>query len=220
MRRRMPEEVQEMRGLYAITPDEPDTQHLLAAVDAALAGGCRWLQYRDKVSPGAVRRERADALQAMCLRYGAALIINDDVDLARAVGAAGVHLGRDDGDPAAARALLGAGKIIGASCYDDFETARRAVAAGASYVAFGAVCPSPTKPAAVRAPIELFARARTELDVPVCAIGGITLAHAAPLIAAGADLLAVITDLFSAPDIAARAAAYQHLFKEHNYDRT
>lgn len=209
-----------MRGLYAITPDGPETPRLLAAVEAVLAGGCRWLQYRDKISPAPVRRERADALQALCRRHGAALIINDDVELARTVAAAGVHLGRDDGDPAAARAVLGVDGIIGASCYDDFEAARRAVAAGAAYVAFGAVCPSPTKPGAVRAPIELFARARAELNVPVCAIGGITLAQAAPLIAAGADLLAVITDLFSAPDIAARAAAYQLMFKETQNDRT
>lgn len=203
-----------MRGLYAITPDDPDTARLLTAVDAALAGGCRWLQYRDKVSQPSLRRQRAEALAARCRRHGAALIINDDVDLARAVAADGVHLGRDDGDLAAARAILGPGKILGASCYDDFEAARRAAAAGADYVAFGAVCPSPTKPRAVRAPIELFARCRAELAMPACAIGGITLAAAAPLIAAGASLLAVITDLFSAPDIAARAAAYQHLFEE------
>lgn len=216
----MPEGRLAMRGLYAITPDEPDTVRLLAQAEAVLAGGCRWLQYRDKISPPASRRQRAEALQALCRPRNAALIINDDVELAAAVDAAGVHLGRDDGDLAAARAALGPARIVGASCYDDFAAARRAAAAGASYVAFGAVCPSPTKPEAVRAPIELFGRARAELNVPACAIGGITLAQAAPLIAAGADLLAVITDLFSAPDIAARAADYQHLFEEHNYDRT
>lgn len=204
-----------LRGLYAITPEQPDGARLLADAEAVLAGSCRWLQYRDKLVGGEARGERARALAALCRRHGAALIINDDVALAVAVGAAGVHLGRDDGDLAAARATLGNGRVIGASCYDDLAAARRAVAAGADYVAFGAVCSSPTKPAAARAPIELFARCRAELDVPVCAIGGITLATAASLIAAGADSLAVITDLFSAPDIAARAAAYQHLFEEH-----
>lgn len=205
-----------MRGLYAITPDEPDTARLLAGVEAALAGGCRWLQYRDKLSSPAERRARASALVAMCRRHGASLIINDDVDLAKAVGADGVHLGREDGSLSAARAALGPDGIIGASCYADPEAARRAVTDGVDYVAFGAVYPSPTKPAASRAPVELFARCRTEIDVPVCAIGGINLANAAPLIAAGASLIAVISDLFSAPDIAARSAAYQHLFEENN----
>lgn len=205
-----------MGGLYAITPDEVDAPRLLAAVEAVLAGGCRWVQYRDKLSGSAERRARAADLLALCRRYGAALIINDDVELAKAVGADGVHLGRDDGTLAAARALLGPEAVIGASCYADIEAARGAVAEGADYVAFGAVYPSPTKPAASRVPIELFARCRTEIDVPVCAIGGITLANAAPLIAAGATLLAVISDLFSASDIAARAAAYQYLFEENN----
>lgn len=205
-----------MGGLYAITPDEPDAQRLLAAVEAVLAGGCRWLQYRDKTSSPSERLARATALAALCERFGSALIINDDVALAAAVSAAGVHLGRDDGSLADARAALGSRSIIGASCYADFEAARRAAAAGADYVAFGAVYPSPTKPAASLAPIELFARCRAEMNVPVCAIGGITLANAAPLIAAGASLLAVITDLFTAPDIAARSAAYQHLFEENN----
>lgn len=212
----MPEAKRALRGLYAITPDEPDRSRLLTAVEAALAGGCRWLQYRDKLSAPAERLARATALSGLCRHRGAALIVNDDIELAQAVGAAGVHLGRDDGDLAAARAVLGPGSILGASCYADLETARRAVAEGADYVAFGAVYASPTKPAASRAPIELFARCRTEIDVPVCAIGGITLANAMPLVATGANLLAVITDLFSASDIAARAAAYQHLFEENN----
>lgn len=206
----------EMRGLYAITPDEPDASRLLSMVEAALAGGCRWLQYRDKISSPEERLARGAALAALCRRSGAALIVNDDIGLARAVSAAGVHLGRDDGSLAKARAALGPDAIVGASCYADLEAARRAAAAGADYVAFGAVYPSPTKPAASKAPIELFARCRTEMNVPVCAIGGITLANGLPLIAAGASLLAVITDLFSAPDIAARSAAYRHLFEEKN----
>lgn len=211
----MPETSKRMRGLYAITPDEPDTSRLLGAVEAVLAGGCRWLQYRDKISPAPERLTRAHALADLCRRHGAGLIINDDIRLAREVAAAGVHLGRDDGSLADARAVLGPGSVLGASCYADPEAARRAAAAGADYVAFGAVYPSPTKPLASRAPIELFARCRAELHMPVCAIGGITLANAMPLVAAGADLLAVISDLFSAPDIAARSAAYQHLFEEY-----
>ena len=130
------------------------------------------------------------------------------------VGAEGVHLGLDDGNLIAARAILGPDKILGASCYADLALAETAVAAGVDYIAFGAAYPSPTKPDAPRATADLYTRAKRELDSAICAIGGITVANAPPLIAASADLLAVITDLFGAPDIAARAAQYQRLFEE------
>ncbi len=201
-----------LRGLYAITPDGLPAALLLARSEAALRGGVRLLQYRDKARPAAELAENARALAALCRRYAARLVINDDPALALAVGADGVHLGGDDGDLAAARSALGPHKLIGASCYADFELARAAQAAGADYVAFGAVCASPTKPLAVRAPWALFGRCRAELGVPACAIGGITLAEAPGLIVAGADLLAVISDLFSADDIAARAASFQDCF--------
>lgn len=203
----------ELRGLYAVTPEGLETRALLRDVASILQGGCRWLQYRDKTAAGAVRRERAEALQALCRTHGAALLINDDVALALAVGAAGVHLGRDDGDLAAARAKLGPGRIIGASCYADLALAEQAVAQGADYVAFGAVFASSTKPEAAQAPLSLLGRAR-HLGRPVCAIGGITLSNAPELVTAGADLLAVISDLFTAPHLVERAAAYQSLFKE------
>jgi len=203
-----------LRGLYAITPEQANGQRLLSDVEAALAGGCRLLQYRDKISAMPERVARAHALRELTRRYAARLLINDDLALAALVQADGVHLGSDDGNLPAARAILGPEKILGASCYADLAAAEKAVAAGADYVAFGAVYPSPTKPQAARADIELFTRAKTELLATTCAIGGITLANAVPLITAGADLLAVITDLFSAPDIAARATAYQRLFEE------
>lgn len=203
-----------LRGLYAITPDLADGTALLAAVEAALAGGCRIVQYRDKRSAMPEQVARARALRALTRRFGARLIVNDDLALARLVDADGVHLGRDDGHLKAARAILGPDRLLGASCYADFARAEQAAAAGADYVAFGAVYPSSTKPDAARATVDLFLQAKTALTVPNCAIGGITLANAPPLIDAGADLLAVITDLFSAPDIAARAAAYQSLFEK------
>ncbi len=204
----------DLRGLYAITPDCADGERLLADVGAALAGGCRIVQYRDKISPKPEQVRRASALRALTRQYGARLLINDDLALTTLVDADGVHLGQDDGNLLAARAILGPERILGASCYADLSLARAAQAAGADYVAFGAVYPSPTKPHAARAEPGLFAEARQELGVATCAIGGITLDNAPPLIAAGADLLAVITDLFSAPDIAARAAAYQRLFEK------
>lgn len=202
-----------LRGLYAITPDHADGKLLLAQVEAALSGGCRILQYRDKTSDKPEQLARAKALRALTRRFGAILLLNDDIALASLVGADGVHLGKDDGNLCAARAILGPDRILGASCYADFQAAETAAAAGVDYLAFGAVYPSPTKPDAVRAAPELFARAAARLQAPTCAIGGITLDNAPPLIAAGADLLAVITDLFSAPDISARAAQLQKLFE-------
>jgi len=202
-------------GLYAVTPDGLETPRLLMLAEAALAAGISLLQYRDKSGDSVRRREQATALLALCRRHGTRLIINDDAALAREVDADGVHLGGEDGDLAAARALLGPDKLIGASCYADFARAQAAAAAGANYVAFGAMYASPTKPPAPRAPFNLVTRARQELPgVQVAAIGGITLDNAAPVIAAGAQFVAVITDLFEAPDVTARAAAYQRLFAE------
>lgn len=201
-----------LRGLYAITPESADTRRWLTLVEAALAGGCRVLQYRDKLSNPGERVRRARALRALTRRFDTCLLINDDLALAVLVDADGVHLGKDDGHLGVARAILGPEKILGASCYADFATAERAVAAGADYVAFGAVYPSSTKPAAVPATVDLFLRAQTGLTASTCAIGGITLDNAPPLIAAGAGLLAVINDLFTAPDVTTRAAAYQRLF--------
>ncbi|MBL8395078.1 MAG: thiamine phosphate synthase [Candidatus Accumulibacter sp.] len=208
-----------LRGLYAITPDGlTDEKSQLVRVEAALRGGATLLQYRDKKAPADRRAATARALHGLCRRYGARLLINDDLILALAIEADGVHLGVTDGNLLAARQALPPGCLVGVSCYADFARARAAAAAGADYVAFGAVYPSLTKPLAPPAPLSLFSLCRAELGVPSCAIGGITADNAAPLLAAGADLLAVISDLFDAPDVAARAAAYQLRFKEENRD--
>lgn len=190
-----------LRGLYALTPDTEDS---FARVERALAGGVALLQYRRK------RRDVREAREMLKLArsHRVPMIVNDDVDLALEIGADGAHLGRDDGDLASARKRLGS-RILGASCYDRPELAAEAITAGADYVAFGSVFPSPTKPNAVRAPLALF---QGRPGVPLCAIGGITLQNAPSLIAAGADLLAVITDLFEAPDITGRARQYARLF--------
>jgi thiamine-phosphate pyrophosphorylase len=189
-----------LRGLYAITPEIPD----LAKVAAALEGGAALLQYRRKQRDLHEAREIA----TLARRHRVPLIVNDDVDLALEIGADGAHLGREDGDLGAARGRL-AGKILGISCYDNPALAQAAVRIGADYVAFGSVFASPTKPAAVRAPLSLFHR---DLGVPLCAIGGITVENAPRLIAAGADLLAVISDLFEAGDVKKRANEYRKLF--------
>jgi len=197
-----------LRGLYAITPEAADSGTLTRGVAQALEGGIAMLQYRRK---GKQQLDEAKVLARMCRDRGVPFIVNDDVALALECGADGVHLGRDDGDLAAARAAL-KGKVLGVSCYDSSAAARAAVAAGADYVAFGSVFASPTKPSAVRAPLSLFAQAKP-LGVPLVAIGGITLGNTPELLAAGADCVAVISDLFDAPDVAARARAYGKLFQ-------
>ncbi|MEW9625578.1 thiamine phosphate synthase [Rhodanobacter geophilus] len=197
------------RGLYAIT-DGPRAD-LPEAVAQALAGGARVLQYRDKSADAARRHAEATVLRQLCDRYAVPLIVNDDIALAAAVGAAGVHLGRDDDDLAAARAALGPGAIIGVSCYDSLERARAAAAVGADYVAFGAFFPSPTKPQAARAPLELL-RQSAALGVPRVAIGGITPDNAPSLVEAGADFLAVISAVFAAPDVRAAAQRFARLY--------
>lgn len=201
-----------LRGLYAVTPETIDTDGLVARVRDAVAGGAVLVQYRCKFPDVGLRRSQAQRLMALCRAAGAPLIINDDVALAEEIGADGVHLGRDDADLSAARARLGGDALVGASCYGDLAAAAAAAQAGASYVAFGAAFASSTKPGAVQAPAALYRQARQRLRLTIAAIGGIRVENAAPLLAAGVDLLAVISDLFDAPDVAARAAQYAALF--------
>jgi len=196
-----------------VTPDEPDTRRLVAKVRLALAGGAAAVQYRNKPAGPALRRLQAAALTTVCREAGVPLIVNDDLPLALEVGAAGVHLGREDGELADARSRLGPGKLLGASCYDRIDLAVAAAGGGADYVAFGAMFASSTKPSARRAPLALLEEARRRAGLPVVAIGGITLDNAGAVVAAGADGLAVITALFAADDIAARARAFQELFR-------
>lgn len=201
-----------LSGLYAVTPDWRDSKRLLAATEAILAGGCRIVQYRNKTTSDCHRQEQAGALRQLTRRFGALLIVNDSVDLAAQVEADGVHLGGDDGDLATARQRLGAGKMLGASCYDDLSLAHKAQAAGADYVAFGSFFPSQVKPAARRASLDLLRAARREIELPICAIGGITPSNAPTLIAAGADMLAVISALYEAGDPKAAAEQFASLF--------
>ncbi|WP_045769787.1 thiamine phosphate synthase [Xanthomonas albilineans] len=199
------------RGVYLITPDETDGTRLLERVAPLLEQGVTWLQYRNKHADAAQRLAQASALHAMCLRAGVPLIVNDDVTLAQTVGAAGVHLGEDDGDLSRARATLGPHALIGASCYDDLQRARAAAMAGASYVAFGAFFPSRSKVATRRADPGLL-RDAAALRLPRVAIGGLTPDNARAVVAAGADLLAVISGVFDADNPRAALAAYRACF--------
>ena len=201
-----------MRGLYLVTPNWDDTDKLLAATEAALEGGAALVQYRHKDASPALRTEQAGALLALCRRHGRPLVINDHLDLCQALDADGVHLGRTDQDLAAARTLLGAGKIVGASCYGELALARAARDAGASYLAFGGFYPSPVKKYTFVTPPEILEQARAEFTLPIVVIGGMTPQNAAPLTARGADMVAAITGVYGADDPAAAARAYGALF--------
>lgn len=202
-----------LRGLYAITDSQLLAGKLLAYVEAALDGGLTLLQYRDKSSDDARRLREAEALRDLCARYNTRLIINDDAELAARLGV-GVHLGQTDGPLTPARALLGPKAIIGSTCHSQVDLAEQAANEGASYVAFGRFFNSSTKPGAPTATLDVLDQARSQLKLPICVIGGITLENAAPLVAHGADLLAVVHGLFgadSAQEVTRRAKAFNQL---------
>jgi thiamine-phosphate pyrophosphorylase len=209
-----------IRGLYAIA----DRSYLgdaefEPAVRAALEGGARVVQYRDKHGSAAQREALGRALRHLCHDHGVPFLVNDDMALAERINADGVHIGREDADIGAARRALGDKAIIGVSCYNELERALRAQSAGADYVAFGRFFPSRTKPRAVQATTGLLQLARVELHVPIVAIGGITPDNGASLIEAGADALAVIEGLFNQPDIRVAAERYARLFNEEDETR-
>ena len=200
----------DIRGLYAITdPQLIAADQLLVACEAALRGGARLLQYRDKPASDAERRQRAASLRDLCREHGALLLVNDDPQLAADIGADGVHIGQSDGGIQRARQLLGPDAIIGVTCHSDPALARDAAEAGANYAAFGRFYPSHTKPGAPQAALSILA---TPLALPKVAIGGVTPDNAPALIAAGADAVAVIHSLFSAADIEAQARRFANLF--------
>lgn len=204
-----------IRGVYAITPDELDTELLVTKVEAALRGGIDVLQYRNKLASHKLMTQQARALLPLCRRYKVPLIINDSIKLCLTLDADGVHLGADDGNLAQARARLGPDKILGASCYNRLELALAAQEGGADYAAFGACFSSSTKPQAVVAPLTLFAEAKKNLQIPLVAIGGINLDNATQAITAGADAIAVIGALFAGQDenlITAIAHRFSELF--------
>ncbi|HEY6240432.1 MAG TPA: thiamine phosphate synthase [Burkholderiales bacterium] len=202
-----------LRGLYAVTPDEPETEVLAHKVRKALAGGAGIVQYRNKSASTELRREQGTVLLALCRGAGIPLIVNDDLELALAIGADGLHLGRDDKDIAGARAMLSKGGLLGASCYDSLELAFAARQAGADYVAFGSAFLSATKPGTTRAPLSLLREAKALLDSPIVAIGGVTTENAHAVVEAGADAIAVISALFDAPDIERRAREFVRIFQ-------
>ncbi len=197
-----------------MTPDESDTDTLLAKVELALQGGVSVLQYRNKSASHKLQTQQARILLPLCRQYQVPFIINDSIKLCLTLDADGVHLGADDGDLIAARDRLGPNKILGASCYNRFDLAEIAQQAGVDYVAFGACFASSTKPHAPVASLDLFERASQQLKIPAVAIGGITLDNAVSSIAAGASAIAVINAIFSATDIASATRQFSRLFQD------
>lgn len=204
-----------LRGIYAITADLPMTsENFLAAVEGALAGGVRLLQYRNK----AVANQPADrrvaigcGLLELCQQYQVPLLINDDLEFCAEIGAQGVHLGQRDGNCRYARARLGPDAIIGITCHDSLTLAQTAAADGADYVAFGRFFPSVTKPEATPAALDILFEARKQLDIPLVAIGGINADNGSSLIEAGSDMLAVIHGLFGELDGSNAGDIRQHV---------
>jgi thiamine-phosphate pyrophosphorylase len=209
----MPSRLKIARGVYLITPDFADTPRLLSLTERLLQNPPALLQYRNKTADTALRRQQAEALLHLCRQAGVPLIVNDDWPLAQQIGADGVHLGELDGDPAEIRKAMGDDALIGVSCYDDIARAQRLSRQDVDYLAFGAVFASGTKPQARQAPLDLFKSARA-LGKATVAIGGITPDNCGQVRDAGADFIAVISGVYSAPDPVAALATYHHFFKQ------
>jgi thiamine-phosphate pyrophosphorylase len=203
-----------MRGLYLVTPNWDDTEALIDATEQALRSGAAMVQYRHKSAAPELRREQAAQLLALCRRHGRPFIINDYLDLCLELDADGVHVGGTDASVAEARQALGAGKIVGASCYGDKQLARDASATGASYVAFGGFYPSKVKQYPLTTPADIVDWAKAEIPLPCVVIGGMTPQNAAPLVARGADMVAAISSVYGVQCIDTAVCEFAHLFGE------
>ena len=202
-------------GLYVIADTQYlDDARLPAAVSEAIIGGARIVQYRDKSHDAEARLVQAREVARLCRQHNVLFLVNDDIELAKQAWASGVHLGREDAAISRAREFLGAGAVIGVSCYNELARAEQAEAQGADYVAFGSFYYSRTKPQAVRANLELLCAAKQKLHIPVVAIGGITPENGVHLLAAGADALAVIESVFGQDDVRGAANRFAKLFTQ------
>lgn len=202
-----------LKGLYAITDENliPE-KHFNQIVESALQGGAKIIQYRDKSNDQEKRLHQATILQSLCQKYKSLCIINDDIELAKEINADGVHLGKDDNSIAEARRVLGNDAIIGVSCYNDLSLAIDAERNSADYVAFGAIFPSPTKPNAAVADLDIISNAKSKLSIPICVIGGITEINIHQVVEHGSDMAAVISSLFSVNDTKETAATFSSHF--------
>ena len=201
-----------MNGLYLVTPDWDDTDALIKATEIALSVGVGLLQYRHKTANGELRLKQASALLKLCRQHNVPFIVNDHIDLCIDLDADGIHVGGTDASVAVVRTLIGKDKILGASCYGDFALAEQAQIAGANYVAFGGFYPSRVKKYEVSTPASIVSKAKSQLTLPVCVIGGMTPDNAKPLVKEGADMVAAISSVYSADDIAIAVKEFAALF--------
>jgi thiamine-phosphate pyrophosphorylase len=201
-----------IKGLYAITPDSADLNTLIQKTQLAIEGGAFMVQYRSKIQDRDVKMQQCAAILRLCRDYKIPCIVNDDVDMCRILEADGVHLGEKDDNIAEVRRILGEDAIIGSSCYDQLNRAKQAQKEGASYVAFGAMFETSTKPNAPRATLELLREAKSQIQIPIVAIGGITVNNAHDVIKTGIDAIAVITSLFEAKTIKGTAETFVKMF--------
>ena len=201
-----------IKGLYAITPDMADLNTLIQKTQSAIEGGAFMVQYRSKIQDRAVKMQQCAAILRLWREYDVPCIVNDDAEMCRVLKADGVHLGENDDNIAEVRRILGEDAIIGSSCYDQLDRAKQAQKEGASYVAFGAMFPTPTKPNAPRATLELLREAKREIHIPIVAIGGITVNNAHDVIEAGVDAIAVITSLYESNSIKETAETFLKMF--------
>jgi thiamine-phosphate pyrophosphorylase len=202
-------------GVYAITPNDLDTARLCKNVESALCGGVTLVQYRNKVADAGLRLMQASALLALCRSFKVPLVINDHLDLCAQIDADGLHLGATDCDLGAARRLLGKDKIIGASCYNQLDLALKAEDAGASYIIFGASFNSDSTLDALEVPLSVFTEAKQKINIPIVAIGNLTLDNAAQVIRAGANSIALMSGLFNTKNIQETSQQFANLFTNH-----
>ena len=201
-----------IKGLYAITPDMADLNTLIHKTQLVIESGAFMVQYRSKIHDRDVKMQQCAAILRLCREYDVACIVNDDVEMCRILDADGVHLGENDDNIAEVKHILGEDSIIGSSCYDQLNRAKQAQKEGASYVAFGAMFPTPTKPNAPRATLELLREAKSEIQIPIVAIGGITMNNAHDVIETGIDAIAVITSLYESNSIKETAETFSQMF--------
>lgn len=202
-----------MKGLYIVTPDWDDTEKLVDVTEKALKGGTMLVQYRHKTADPELRLEQAKALLAVCKRYNVPFIINDYIDLCLEIDADGVHVGEHDASIAEVRAQVGPDKIVGASCYGEKERVRNAQKSGASYIALGGFYPTRIKKYPVTTELDIVKMMKEEMpDMPSCAIGGITVENAKPLLERGVDMISVISSVYFADDPEAAAREFVALY--------
>ena len=202
-----------MKGLYIVTPNWDDTEKMVDITEKALQGGAAIVQYRNKDASPELRREQAAAVQAVCKKYGAPFIINDHVDLCLELDADGIHVGENDAAVAAVREQVGPDKIVGSSCYGEMDRVRAAHEAGASYIALGGFYPSRVKEYPVTTELDIVKQMKEEFpDMPSCAIGGITLENAKPLVERGVDMICVISSVYFQDDPEAAAHELAELY--------